>query len=75
MENGPLISDFPIEPPIDRGFPIATFDYRRVYLAEICRSEAILYSQFFFADAFGCKLASSSTLCQLFSNVFFVAKN
>ena len=32
MENTLFIGDFPIETPISSGFPIATFDYRRVYL-------------------------------------------
>ena len=30
LENTLLIGDFPIETPISSGFPIATFDYRRV---------------------------------------------
>ena len=29
-ENTPFIGDFPMETPISIGFPIATFDYRRV---------------------------------------------
>jgi len=32
LENTLFVGDFPIEPPIFSGFPIATFDYRRVCL-------------------------------------------
>ena len=30
LETGPFLGDFSIEASIDRGFSIATFDYRRV---------------------------------------------
>jgi hypothetical protein len=30
MENALFIGEFPIETPISSGFPLATFDYRRV---------------------------------------------
>ena len=31
MENVPFIGDFPMKTSIYRGFPIAMFDYQRVY--------------------------------------------
>ena len=34
MEDAIFIGYFPIEIPISSGFPIATFDYRRVYNVE-----------------------------------------
>ena len=36
MENTQLIGDFPIETPLASGFPLATFDYRRVCLMWTC---------------------------------------
>ena len=36
MENALFIGNFPIETAIPSGFPIATFDYRRVDVSRLC---------------------------------------
>ena len=41
MENTLLIGGFPIETPISSGFPIATFDYRKVLILTIPQSSYI----------------------------------